>query len=146
MSARRLLAFAAIGLLSAAGIALGAPLADDELNGEAFGAVLADFFDSLAGEAAGPGKPAGGRRLTQFDGFDNFLRDFDLSLSLSEFLDGLLRNPGLDFAAGPLTQERVEEVIREKYDEYCGDAIKQDGREARKNCTGPSLTLELLPA
>eukprot|EP00210_Caulerpa_lentillifera_P002027 g1942.t1 len=77
---------------------------------------------------------------------DPFLEDFDLEVALSDFLDGVLQTPVLDFfTASPQSQEQWEGILKEKYNDFCSDVQKERGRSLLESCTGLEITLELVP-
>lgn len=130
-----------------------------ELNGDNLREVLEDFLSLLIDEDAKMGGDdgsvgrQGGRRLQQFFGdldadeiFDDFLEDFELAASLSDFVDGLLTNPVADFAAKlPQSQEEAEAMIRAQYNEYCSDVQKSGGGKVGDSCQSWVAKLELTP-
>ncbi|GMH32457.1 hypothetical protein BSKO_00291 [Bryopsis sp. KO-2023] len=134
-----------------------------ELDKEGITSVLNDFMQLLWDEDA---KLTGGgdstdaplgrkmRRLQQIDFgdidaddiFEDFFDDFDIAASLSDFVDGLLTTPVLDFVANlPQNQEEAEAMVRAQYNEYCSDEEKMNGETVGDTCKSWVTKLELAP-
>lgn len=97
---------------------------------------------------------SGGRRLQQLDFgdidvedlFTDLVDDLDIAVNLSEFVDGLLSTPLLDFAARlPQSQEEAEALVRAQYNEFCSSEVKVDGGKVGDSCQSWVVKFDLLP-
>jgi len=118
-----------------------------ELTQDSLKSVFNDFADVLSSAQSDTISKDGRRRnlLLLDNGFetDPFLEDFDFEVALSDFLDGVLQTPIVDFFSPlPQSQDQWEGIIKEKYNDFCSDPQKESGSFLLQSCSGPEITLE----
>lgn len=121
-----------------------------DLTAENVRSVLSDFANELS-KVQSEALDDGGRRrslLSIKDAFTDspFLDNFDLDVSLSDFIDGVLQTPIFDFVSEiPQSEAGWEEEIKSKYKEFCNEPEKESGEILLESCEGPEITFELVP-